>query len=95
MSEQEPIIAELEARISMGVQAAQLMKTDLGRYIVARSEADEAEAHQFLCEADADDPKEIRKYQNQIYRARSIREWIAELIQDGLQAEETIDAPEE
>jgi hypothetical protein len=95
MSENEPIIAELEARIAMGSQAGHFIKTDLGRYIVARSEADEAEALALLAEADAEDAKLIRKYQNQIYRSRTIREWLVELIQDGLQAEQTIDAPEE
>ena len=95
MTNTDPQITELEARVMMGHQAEQFIKSELGRYIVARSEAEEQKAKDELATADPEDQKLIREYQNQIYRARSIREWFAELIVDGREAEMQLDTPEE
>jgi len=95
MIDTDPITLELEAQIAMGNQSAQFIKTELGRYIVARSEHEESEAKNYLADVDPTNQSEIIKYQNQISVARGIRSYFGELIKDGIQAEQTIDTPEE
>lgn len=91
----DPALLQLEAQIVMGSAADQFIKSDLGRYVVARAENDEAEAKDYLAEVSPTDTAKIIEFQTIIGISRGIRSYFAELINDGIEAEHTIDTPEE
>jgi len=95
MTEPDQEILQLEAQITMGNQANQFIQTDLGRYVVSRSEGEEEVAKHYLATVNPTDTAKIIEYQTQIAIAQGICNYFAELIKDGLAAEHTMDQPEE
>ena len=85
------LVAELE----MGKQAQSFLASDVGRYMLARIEEEERQAIEALSTVWPWRRRRITQLQNQLWRARSFKEWLAELIVQGRQAEQQLDAPEE
>ncbi|THF55923.1 hypothetical protein [Pseudothauera rhizosphaerae] len=73
-------------RVGLMDEAERFLKTNLGRHLVDRAEAERDAAMAELKEADAENPKYIRELQNRIYRAESFQFWLAELITEGRNA---------
>lgn len=83
--------AELWAEAEMGRDAEDFLKSDLGRFIVGRCDQDIADAQEKLSNVSPWRRNRIRQLQNEIWRARSVRQWIAELVIQGREAEKQIE----
>ena len=80
--------------VSLGIDAETFLASPLGRHIVAKAEDDIRTAVAELCVVDPHEVEKVRMLQNQVWRAESIQQWIAEAIQDGLHAEQIYIADE-
>lgn len=78
---------ELRGRIAFGLDVQQFMGSNIGRYLQARANADIEEALEALKTADPEDPKAIRKLQNDVAVASSVLEWLGQAVTEGEQAE--------
>ena len=76
--------------VDLGFQAEAFLRSDIGRYLVSRAEAQIEEAVEVLKEADPEDPKTIRALQNTIAVAESIQYWLADVIQQGENAQQQL-----
>ncbi len=83
-------VKELLRTVEIGLDAQQFLGTNIGRYLIERAEGEVAAAIDQLKVIDPDDRAGIQKLQNQIWRAESIQFWLADLIQEGTNAEETL-----
>lgn len=81
----------LVAQAILGHDAAEFLASDLGRYLLGRAEQDEREALEKLATVAWWRRRRILALQNQVYRARSVRSWLAELVIDGQQAESVLE----
>jgi hypothetical protein len=88
MSEQADVTMA-EARF--GIEVEQFLSSDIGRYMVGRAENEEHEALQALAQVDPIDAKKVERLQNQVWRARSIQQWLAQAVQAGLMAQHQIE----
>lgn len=82
----------LWAEAVLGKDAEEFLKSELGRYIIGRAEEEERDAIDKLSTVSSWRRGRIRDLQAQIWRARSIKSWLAEMIQAGKQAELQLDA---
>lgn len=76
--------------VDLGFQAEAFLRSDIGRYLVSRAEAQIEEAVEVLKEADPEDPKAIRALQNTITVAESVQYWLADVIQQGENAQQQL-----
>ena len=76
--------------VDLGFQAEAFLQSDIGRYLVSRAEAQIDEAVEALKEADPEDPKAIRALQNTIAVAESVQYWLADVIQQGENAQQQL-----
>ena len=76
--------------VDLGFQAEAFLQSDIGRYLVQRAEAQIEEAVELLKEADPEDPKTIRALQNTIAVAESVQYWLADVIQQGENAQQQL-----
>lgn len=75
-----------------GKQVETFLTSDLGAYLLGKSEQEEAAATENLVRrAHSMSIKEILAEQSVIERARSFRDWLAYAVQDGLQALEMLE----
>lgn len=75
-----------------GKQVEAFLTSDLGVYLLGKSEQEEAAATEKLVRrAHSMAIKEILAEQSVIERARSFRDWLAYAVQDGLQALEMLE----
>lgn len=81
----------LWAEAVLGRDAMDFLATELGRYIVGRAEEEEKLAIDELATVSTWRRNRIRQLQNSIWRARSMRQWLGELIQAGKTAEKLLD----
>ena len=98
MSEQTPEQVdrrELIRLIDMGIQVEAFINSDLGRYLLDRSNAEQKAALEQLGSVDPDDPKAIRRLQFNLQVAAGIQNWLADLVVEGRNAEETLRAVEQ
>lgn len=78
---------DLIKEAQLGIEAETFLSSDLGRYIIARAEADRMDALEQLATVNPNDILAITKLQNKIAVVDSIQGWIAEAIQNGYYAE--------
>lgn len=81
----------LWAEAVLGRESEDFFKSDLGRYLLGRAEQEEQEASEKLASVASWRRRRIQQLQNEIWRARSVRQWLSELIQAGRQAEAQLD----
>lgn len=84
----------LYAEAMLGRDAEEFMKTDIGRYLLARAEEDEREALASLATVSPWRKARIRELQNKVWRARSVVGWLTEIVTIGKQALHQLDAQE-
>lgn len=87
--------AALRAEAILGQDAEAFMKTDLYRFMVARADAEEAEAAESLAAVSPWRRRRIQDLQARIWRARSFRGWLDELVVIGDQALQQLEAAED
>jgi hypothetical protein len=94
--EQEERAALIEANrghydaIDFGLEVRGFLGSKVGKYLVQRAEEEREAALSALIEVSAHDYKQIAKLQSDIKRAESIQLWMAELIQEGVSAQEQL-----
>lgn len=81
-------VRELHKTIDFGFQAEAFLQSDVGKYLIAKAEAEVVEATEALKVVDPTVPDAIRALQNRVYRGESIQYWLAEAIQSGLNAQQ-------
>lgn len=75
-----------------GKQVEAFLESDIGVYLLGKSEQEEAKAiENLVARAHSMAIKEILAEQSVIERARSFRDWLAYAVQDGLQALEMLE----
>src|SRR5262245_41011429 len=92
-------IAELQAEALLGDDARRFLESELGQAVLGLADKEKGAALVALCDVDPTDSKKIMEYQNIIARANSFAGWIADLIEQGREAEthlieENTDDPE-
>lgn len=83
-------LSPLLKAVDMGFQAEAFLQSDIGRYLVSRAEAQIDAAVEALKGADPEDAKAIRALQNTIAVAESVQYWLADLIQQGENAQQQL-----
>jgi len=74
--------SRLSETTKLGEEAQAFFNSDVGQYIIRRSEAESAAATQALILCDADDTKKIKDLQNRIAISSDAVRWLAEAIDD-------------
>lgn len=85
----------LWAEAVLGKDAEDFLKSELGRYLLGRAEQEERDAIDKLATVSSWRRNRIRELQAHIWRARSVRGWLLELIQSGKQAEMQLEESQE
>ena len=81
----------LMAEAILGRDAEEFLNTELGQYLMGRCEQEIQEAQELLSEVSPWRKRRIRDLQNQVWRARSLKTWLAELIANGKAAEAALE----
>jgi hypothetical protein len=81
----------LWAEAMIGKDAEEFLSGDLGRYMLGRAEEEETEAMEALAKVSPWRRSRISQLQAQLWRARSFKAWLAELITAGRQALEQLE----
>ena len=81
-------VRELQNTIDFGFQAEAFLQSDVGKYLIAKAEAEVVEATEALKTVDPTVPDAIRELQNRVYRGESIQYWLGEAITSGLNAQQ-------
>ena len=87
MTDEQTLIAEAV----LGRDAQEFLASEIGRYLLGRAQMDEREALEALVSVKWWRRRRILELQSRIYRARSVRNWLAEIITDGRQAESVLE----
>ena len=87
MTDEQTLIAEAV----LGRDAQEFLASEIGRYLLGRAQMDEREALEALVSVKWWRRRKIIELQSRIYRARSVRNWLAEIITDGRQAESVLE----
>ena len=87
MTDEQTLIAEAV----LGRDAQEFLASEIGRYLLGRAQMDEREAMESLVSVKWWRRRRIIELQSRIYRARSVRRWLAEIITDGRQAESVLE----
>lgn len=85
----------LYAEAILGKDAEEFLKTDLGRYMLARAEEEEREALDALATVFPWRRRKIQQLQSQLWRARSFTGWLGEMIISGKQALQQLESTED
>lgn len=94
MSSQASERALLEAEVGFGLEVEKFFETDIGKYLLARSEAEVKQAVKELKAVDPEDSRTIRRLQNVINRNEGVEGWLAEIIKGGRDARVQIEEEE-
>lgn len=86
-AEEEMMLAEA----MLGQETEEWLQTDLARYMLGRAEQEEREAMDALAKCGAWRRRRIAELQTRIWRARSFRAWLGELVVTGRQALQSLD----
>lgn len=81
----------LWAEATLGRDAQDFLASEVGRFILGRCEHEISEASDLLSTVSPWRRNRIKQLQNEIWRARSVRGWLIELVQNGQQAEQALD----
>jgi hypothetical protein len=84
----------LMAEAILGRDAEDFCKSELGRFILGRCDQEIDEAQDKLSRVSAWRRRRIQELQNDIWRAKSLKGWLVELIQNGRQAEAALEEAE-
>lgn len=84
----------LYAEAMLGKDAEEFLTGDLGRYMLARANEEEREAAEQLATVSPWRRRRIQQLQAQLWRARSFKEWLTELVITGQQALQQLESPE-
>jgi len=87
LTDEQTLIAEAV----LGRDAQEFLASEIGRYLLGRAQMDEREAMESLVSVKWWRRRRIIELQSRIYRARSVRSWLAEIITDGRQAESVLE----
>jgi len=87
LTDEQTLIAEAV----LGRDAQEFLASEIGRYLLGRAQMDEREAMEALISVKWWRRRRIIELQSRIYRARSVRSWLAEIITDGRQAESVLE----
>ena len=90
MTDEQTLIAEAV----LGRDAQEFLASEIGRYLLGRAQIDEREAMESLVSVKWWRRRRIIELQSRIYRARSVRSWLAEIITDGRNAESSLEERE-
>ena len=85
----------LYAEAILGKDAEEFLKSDLGRYMLARAEDEEREAMEALAKVWPWRRRRIEQLQSQLWRARSFKNWMGEMIIAGKQALQQLESRED
>lgn len=77
----------------LGKDAEEFLNGDLGRYMLARAEEEEQEALEQLSTVWPWRRRRITELQTKLWRARSFKRWLADLVIAGRQAIEQLETP--
>lgn len=86
--EEEVLLAEA----MLGRDAEDFINSDIGRYLLGRAEQEAAEAAELLAKVSPWRRNRIRQLQNEIWRAQSIKGWLAEMVTGGKAAFHALDS---
>jgi hypothetical protein len=78
---------------ALGMDVDRFLSTSVGQHLLKRAQEEVHDGMTGLCNADPEDAKQVRHYQNQVWRGETIQHWLAEAIQEGLQAERIYRTP--
>lgn len=81
----------LLAEAVLGRDAEEFLASELGRYIVGRCDQEVADALDELSRVSPWRRRRIKDLQNKVWRAKSVKGWMAELISDGKAAEAALE----
>jgi hypothetical protein len=84
----------LMAEAILGRDAEEFCSSELGRFILGRCDQEIAEAQDKLSRVSSWRRRRIQELQNDIWRARNMKGWLVELIQNGRQAEAALEEAE-
>lgn len=82
---------QLETDIRFGAEVEQFLKSNVGRYLLARSKQEIDAAMEKLKDVDPCNSKEIREIQTGIKRNENIEAWLADTIQAAWDARDIIE----
>jgi hypothetical protein len=85
----------LLAEAMLGKDAEEFLTSDIGRYLLGRCEHEIEEAQDLLSTVAPWRRNRIKQLQNEIWRAKSVRVWLAELVSNGQRAEQLLDSQED
>lgn len=81
----------LLAEAVLGRDAEEFCRSELGQFILGRCDQEIADAQDKLSRVASWRRRRIQELQNEIWRAKSIKGWLVELIQNGRQAEAALE----
>jgi hypothetical protein len=82
------------AEAILGHEAEEFFRTELGQFILGRCDSEIAQAQDQLSRVSPWRRRRIQALQNEIWRAQSVKGWLAELISNGRAAEASLDEQE-
>lgn len=81
----------LMAEAVLGRDAEEFLASELGRYMTGRCEQEVADAQEELSRVSPWRRRRIQALQNRVWRAQSVKGWLAELIVNGKAAEAVLE----
>lgn len=81
----------LMAEAILGRDAEEFLGTELGRYLLGRAQQEVEEAQEELSIVSPWRRRRIRDLQNKVWRAKSVKGWLSELIANGKSAEASME----
>lgn len=85
----------LLAEAVLGRDAEEFVASELGRFILGRCDVEITDAMDELSRVWSWRRRRIQELQNRIWRARSMKQWIVELVSNGRAAEAALNETEE
>jgi len=80
----------LKRAVSLGEAAEAFIKSSIGKNLVAKAQSEIDQAVDGLKTVSPTDTLEITRLQNEIWRAESFIVWLAEIVQEGMNAEDEL-----
>ncbi len=81
----------LQKAVQIGDKARAFLSSELGQYVADRAQAEIDDALEKLANVDPTDSNAVRQHQNDLHRAESALMWLAEAIQNGDAALQTME----
>ncbi len=80
----------LHKAIDFGFQVQAFIDSEIGKFLIARAEAQITEAAELLKRVNPENPTQIRALQHTINVAEDVQYWLAEAIQAGYAAQDEL-----